>query len=117
MRLLATIPDLGEKAAAMDQPLCSGEPVASHPLQAAQADPADSADSAAAVGPIPRPLRSVRVTTRKPFPWASVAALLAVAAAVWSLASWNDARRLARQQFETRLADRPVATSAEGLLR
>ena len=65
----------------------------------------------------PRAARTIRVLPKAPFPWASVAALVAFAAVAWSLASWNDAHRLARQQSEERLADRPVVASPEAVRR
>jgi hypothetical protein len=119
MRLLATIPDLGdEPAVAAHRPLLDTEPgICIGP----ERDLADSADSAVSEEPaavmVPTERRTILVSPKQAFPWASIAALVAVAAAVWSLASWNDARRLARQQSEIRLADRPVAAPTEAVLR
>jgi hypothetical protein len=45
-------------------------------------------------------------------PLRSLAALAALALVAWSLAHWNDARRLRHQKAAT-LADRPPAAAAE----
>lgn len=50
-------------------------------------------------------------SARQPaFPGLSVVVLAVLAAAVWSLAAWNDNLRLARQQRPERLAARPAST-------
>ncbi len=118
MRLLATIPDLGPVLMAP-----SVFPVSPAPAEHAAAlpTPVDLSDSAgeahAAVGSSPLLPRTIRVTPKAAFPWASVAALVACAFTVWSLATWNDAQRLARQQAEERLADRALTAGAEAVLR
>jgi hypothetical protein len=43
-----------------------------------------------------------------------VVVLAVLAAAVWSLAAWNDNLRLARQQRPERLAARPVVSTQPG---
>lgn len=115
MRLLATIPDLGPVLAARAAIGACPEPTTTLPVAN---DPADSTGEAPAAGEaVSRPLRTIRVTPKASFPWASVAALVAFAMVAWSLASWNETRRLARQQAEERLADRPIAAGAEAVLR
>jgi hypothetical protein len=59
------------------------------------------------------PIRSAakeRTARRPAFPGLSVVVLAVLAAAVWSLAAWNDNLRLARQQRPERLAARPAST-------
>ena len=92
MRVLATIPEL----------------VTAQP----DAEPA----VVAPVAPL-EPARTIRVCPRPSFPWASVAALALVAVAVWSIAGWRDAWRLARQQAEERLASQAPITASETTLR
>lgn len=118
MRLLATIPDLGPVLAAQPAiPVCPepAERSTALPMAVDLADSAGEAPLADRSSP-PRP-RPIRVTPKASFPWASVAALLAFAFAAWSLATWNDARRLVRQQAEERLADRAISDGAEAMLR
>ncbi|MFM1904419.1 MAG: hypothetical protein RLZZ440_2319 [Planctomycetota bacterium] len=110
MRRLATIPDLGTAGTPALEPVCPPAVGVTDPGRAGSADEAEPAAT-------PRPARTIRITPKAAFPWASIAALVAFAVAAWSLASWNDARRLARQQAEQRLADRPSATSVEAVLR
>ncbi len=118
MRLLATIPDVGPfLPAPVEIPVCpeSAEKSAALPMAV---DPDDSTgETQADRGVAPHPLRTIRVTPKASFPWASVAALVAFAFAAWSLATWNDARRLARQQAEERLADRASTSGAEAVMR
>ncbi len=54
------------------------------------------------------------ITRRPAFPGVSVVVLAVLAAAVWSLAAWNDNLRLARQQRPERLAARPVVSTQPG---
>jgi len=57
--------------------------------------------------------RGDRSSGRRPtFPMGSVIALAVLAAVVWSFASWNDARRLARSR-QDRLADVPWPTTTD----
>jgi len=63
------------------------------------------------------PIRSAakeRTARRPAFPGLSVVVLAVLAAAVWSLAAWNDNLRLARQQRPERLAARPVVSTQPG---
>lgn len=107
MRVLATIPDLGAVAETEDLP-SRNTTVASEPA------PVPAPCSRA---PAPSP-RAIRRRPRPSFPWVSVAALGLVAFLAWSLAGWNDGRRLARQQAEERMAQVPArAATAEGVLR
>jgi hypothetical protein len=92
MRVLATIPELVTAQA-------DAEPAVVTP-----------------VAPL-EPAGTIRVCPRPSFPWASVAALALVAVAVWSIAGWRDARRLARQQAEERLASQAPITASETTLR
>lgn len=118
MRLLATFPDLGPVDAAQPPiPVCP-EPVEQPAALPMADDRADSAGQAPATDEAnARPLRTIRVTAKASFPWASVAALVAFAFVAWSLATWNDSRRLARQQAEERLADRAIMAGSEAVLR
>jgi hypothetical protein len=52
----------------------------------------------------------------RPFPVRSIVVLAAMAIVAWSLAHWNDARRL-RHQEAAKLADRPPAAALEAVLR
>lgn len=118
MRLLATIPDLGPVLAAQAVIAVCPEPAEQSTALPMASDLADSTGEApAADEAASRPLRTIRVDPKASFPWASVAALVAFAFTVWSLATWNDSRRLARQQAEERLADQAITAGAEALLR
>jgi len=99
MRILATIPALATGAdpgGATNGPDAGGAP----------APPA--VVRRPAVGPRLPASRS----RRQAFPLRSLAALAALALVAWSLAHWNDARRL-RHQEAAKLADRPPAATAE----
>ena len=50
---------------------------------------------------------------RPPFPAWSVATLAVIAAIAWTLATWHEQERLARQRRPARLALQPPATSVE----
>jgi len=56
--------------------------------------------------------RTVSRSRRQPLPLRSLAALAALALVAWSLAHWNDARRLHHHKAAT-LAERPPAATAE----
>lgn len=102
MRILATIPALAtgaEPGGVASRPDASG-------ALAAPAPPA--VVRRPAVGP----RRPASRSRRQPLPLRSLAALAALALVAWSLAHWNDARRLRHQKAAT-LADRPPAAAAE----
>jgi hypothetical protein len=73
----------------------------------------------AGCGPVSSPGRGgpaigrLRQRPKPVFPFASVAALVALAVMAWTLAGWNDARRAGRQEADDRLAERPVAIPTE----
>jgi hypothetical protein len=50
---------------------------------------------------------------RPPFPAWSVATLTVIAAIAWTLATWHEQERLARQRQPARLALQPPATAVE----
>lgn len=50
---------------------------------------------------------------RPPFPAWSVATLAVIAAIAWTLATWHEQERLARQRRPARLALEPPATAVE----
>ena len=50
---------------------------------------------------------------RPPFPSWSVATLAVIAAIAWTLATWHEQERLARQRRPARLALEPPATAVE----
>jgi hypothetical protein len=99
MRILATIPALA--TGADPGGTASGPAVSSRP-----------APQVGGSRPSARPRRPVDRFRRQPFPLRSLAALAALALVAWSLAHWNDARRL-RHQEAAKLADRPPAATAE----
>jgi len=96
--------------------------LATIPALATEADPGGTANGpGVSSGPAPpvvvcrpsaRPRRPVDRFRRQPLPLRSLAALAALALVAWSLAHWNDARRL-RHQEAAKLADRPPAATAE----
>lgn len=59
------------------------------------------------------PLNAVR--RRPPFPTWSVATLAVIAAIAWTLATWHEQERLARQRRPDRLAVQPPATARESI--
>lgn len=110
MRVLATIPDLGAVAETEDLP-------SPNTSVASEANEPAPVPAPCCISPAPSP-RAIRQHRRPSFPWVSVAALGLVAFLAWSLAGWNDGRRLERQQAEERMAQVPVrAAAAEGVLR
>ena len=119
MRLLATIPDLGSEAPAAGPADVADSASIAQAGEAPSrlASPVPAGEGEAEDVSEPRAARTIRVLPKAPFPWASVAALVAFAAVAWSLANWNDSHRLARQQSEERLADRPVVASPEAVRR
>lgn len=52
---------------------------------------------------------------RQPFPTWSVASLAVIAAIAWTLATWHEQTRLARQRRPDRLALQPPATARESI--
>lgn len=52
---------------------------------------------------------------RSPFPTWSVATLTVIAAIAWTLATWHEQERLARQRRPDRLALQPPATARESI--
>lgn len=52
---------------------------------------------------------------RPPFPTWSVAALSVIAAIAWTLATWHEQERLARQRRPDRLALQPPVTARESI--
>lgn len=52
---------------------------------------------------------------RRPFPTRSVATLTVIAAIAWTLATWHEQERLARQRRPDRLAVQPPATARESI--
>jgi len=53
---------------------------------------------------------------RPPFPTWSVASLAVIAAIAWTLATWHEQARLARQRRPERLALQPPATARESIV-
>lgn len=52
---------------------------------------------------------------RPPFPARSIATLAVIAAIAWTLATWHEQERLARQRRPDRLAVQPPATAQESI--
>ena len=103
MRILATIPAVRATAWPAADAASRPEPAAapSHP------------QTAEGLRERPVPIGRLRQRPKPVFPFASVAALVALAVMAWTLAGWNDARRAGRQEADDRFAERPVAIPTE----
>ena len=82
-----------------------------HLAQALPAEPARPPEQSAS-----RPgLRPGAGRRRPPFPAWSVATLAVIAGIAWTLATWHEQERLARQRRPARLALQPPATAVESI--
>lgn len=92
METIARIPDLGPSV---------------------PAEPAAATEQA----PVGRPVIAPGAGRRRPpFPVWSVATLAVIAAIAWTLATWHEQERLARQRRPDRLAVQPPATARESIV-